>query len=96
MKFKIGDIVRCYNYAPPILLGIEKIHQNEYLQFTNGDCAHPKTCRKLVKKKHREWWVNVYADGQATMHPSKQNAEKWGISPQMKECILVREVKEKK
>lgn len=64
-KFKVGDRVRVYGHsdcARESFGGVVKEIHGAWLKvYSDGGslvAAHPKQCRKLVKKERRRVWVN--------------------------------------
>lgn len=101
MKFKVGDRVRVYISRRPFVANVNEILPDGCLFIAANDghtmAVLPKACRKLVKKKRREWWVDIYPNGVFGIFCSKEDADKWTNSDRL-DCVLVREViaKEKK
>lgn len=92
-KFKVGDRVRVYQGqgAPETqLIGeVAGIANENSLCVAHGtqkayvSYYHPKQCRRLVKKKRREWWIlehDLTVNSLSNPHDFKS-------------AILVREVK---
>ena len=92
-KFKVGDRVSCYS----AIAGIEKGHVTSIEDGTGFLLidrpeevlrAHPKQCRKLVKKKRREVFMRCTVPGEGYTNIQ----EIWkGMTPG--ERITFREVK---
>lgn len=57
--------------------------------------AHPKQCRRLVKKLPREFWVNQYPSEFGPTHTSKQSADSAFRSETRIKCWHLKEVKKK-
>lgn len=67
MKFKVGDRVAVYNWkgrqtgkicvveatGEEFCIGLDKLHEGH-----DSIQAHPKQCRRLVKKERRRVWVD--------------------------------------
>lgn len=64
MKFKVGD--RIVFYWSERLIGVVKNVDDKGIltvQYSGSPCfyhVHPKQCRKLVKKKRREFWIEEW------------------------------------
>lgn len=52
----------------------------------------PSQCKRLVKTKLREWWLNIYPVGDPVLHLTRHGADENAQSARV-DCILVREVK---
>lgn len=106
-RFKAGDRVICYDRYQPNSKGIvlgSTTPQYLDIKLDDGttDLVHYKTCRKLVKKPKRTFWINVYdktpdSPLYGSLHSSKEKADRT-TSPVLKriECLKVREVTRKK
>ena len=68
VSFKVGERVAVYWYDGRFTGAVEKIHANGSLQivfdnFSYRKSAHPKQCRRLVKKERRRVWLPLkYVD----------------------------------
>lgn len=103
MTFKVGDRVRVYDWRNGTSVGaVDHItrHGELCVSFSDQDIkifAYPKQCRRLVKKKRREYWIDI----RQTENGVEPNYVLWEAEPVMNiqvrgELIHVREVKEKK
>lgn len=61
-KIKVGDRIRIYSNADIWTGVVKEMYPNGRLAYISSSSglrlgAHIKQCRKLVKKRAREWWV---------------------------------------
>lgn len=68
--FQVGDRIAVYFGFERYTGTITEIRQDGFLKYVEdgrGDgaliFAHPKACRRLVKRKRRELWVNILSTG---------------------------------
>lgn len=74
-KFQVGDLVAVYWSRSREVGTVEEIFGDGSLiiRLESGLIAgyHPKQCRRLVKRKRREVYVNVYPNSpRFSVHPS--------------------------
>lgn len=99
---KVGDRCRAKGYDMRgkwvNLVGILTDLGNDLGQLTIDNGATYalglRSFSRLVKRERREWWINVYADGDQVAHSSKDEADAHSIGDRIK-CIHVREVRKK-
>lgn len=91
MKFKVGDRVAVYGAVwchqdaehkiyRGLKMEISKIIDENRITLYFGDekyCAHPKQCRRLVKKEKRRVWVKVPTD----FHPQHRTNGMVSVDP---------------
>ncbi len=58
-KFKVGERVAVYQCEKRWLDKVARMNGELLFFECLGGPFHPKQCRKLVKKKRREFWVNA-------------------------------------
>jgi hypothetical protein len=91
-QFKVGDEVRVYTVDHTYISGfVEDVNHCGHVRVSGHDrYFHPKQCRRLVKKKRREWWVRFCRDHLTTMWTEENSPMKLC---QDCEVVRVREVK---
>jgi hypothetical protein len=90
-NIKVGDKVRVYGFCPNdasriMTRTIVQTNVGRFgvlLETDTGEWVHPKQCRRLVRKKRREW----------TLYSTSANTYATGPDVAIGERITVREVK---
>lgn len=94
---KVGERVRVYGVYGPHIGVIERIAMDSLIVVRSMEdlaiVVHSKQCRKLVKKKRIEIWVNIYPETMLICS-TKEEADKH-FSPGLIRCAKFREVSEK-
>lgn len=91
---KVGDRVAVYDGVLKYCRTIEAIAPSGAVRISGSTAwFHPKQCRRLVKKKRREWWINIYPDREGYAHATKKDADSGHRRNARTECVHVREVK---
>lgn len=98
----VGDRVRIYGHrffcdgeVVTVMSG-EGVGPEIQVADAAGSCkgwAHPKQCRRLVKKQRREWWIVESSSGCLWPYDSKSKAEDIAAKTAANSIIHVREVK---
>lgn len=96
-KFKVGDRVAVYSLRDPAKGSVLSINDLGHLivlidGYEGTNTFHPKQCRRLVKKKRREFWVGIFHHSGAICAFNQKPNNVFGYD----EIIKMREVKEKK
>lgn len=107
---KVGERVAVYYGSGRVVGEVEKEYPSGALEIKFDHCssrrsAHPKQCRRLVKKKdsRRRFWINIYPPGnfigyrsaEYSTYNTKETAD--GAAGRSRiECIEVIEVIKKK
>lgn len=105
--FEVGDRIRVYSHYGPYTATVTKIgvsrdilkgYVDGLVEVRSEDgntwLQHPKQCRRLVKKKRREFWFNFYGSGGYSHAYFSREAADIAAIPNRLECIKVREVRE--
>lgn len=90
--FEKGERVTVYStcYGAPLVTkgtieaiaqGLLNVRFDAKSEIGNTGCwAHPRQCRRLIKKPRRRVWVNFYACGDAFMYASMDVAMKAAVA----------------
>lgn len=92
-KFNAGDRVRAYmgnTIKVGKIIDIGPTLMQISYGINEGSIVHPKQCRRLVKKKRREWWININRSTD-DIYSTRELAD--NSSSERIECVHVREVK---